>query len=264
MMAFDYSRPASVAEAVARIRADEDCRALAGGMTLLPTLKQRLTAVAELVDLGGLAQLRGVREEPGCLVIGAMTLHAEVATSPLVRGSIPGLAQLAAGIGDPQVRNRGTLGGSVANNDPAADYPAAVLALDAVIVTDRREIAAADFFLGMFETALERDELIIEIRFPIDGPSAYAKFPNPVSRYAMAGAFVCRGAAGPRVAITGAAPAVFRPRAIEEALARDFSRAALDGLELPVGEMISDLHGTGAYRAHLAKVMTARAVAACA
>jgi len=264
MMAFDYSRPATLAEAVARIRADEDCRALAGGMTLLPTLKQRLAAVAELVDLNGLAVLRGIREAAGCLVIGAMTRHAEVADSPLVRARIPGLAQVAAGIGDPQVRNRGTLGGSVANNDPAADYPAGVLALDAVMVTDRREIAAGAFFRGMFETALERDELIVEIRFPIDGPSAYVKFPNPVSRYAMAGVFVARAAAGPRVAVTGAAPAVFRAAAFEEALSRTFLPAALRGLELPAGAMISDLHGSAAYRAHLARVMAERAVALCA
>jgi len=263
MYAFDYRRAASAADAVAAARADPDARFLAGGMTLIPTLKQRLAAPSALIDLGGLAELTGVRAEEQGLVIGAMTTHAEVAAAPAVRRFIPALAALAGGIGDAQVRHRGTLGGSLANNDPIADYPAAVLGLDATVRTDRRTIAADAFFRGMFETALEEDELIVAVRFPRPVRAGWCKVPNPASRYAMAGVFVAATGAGVRVAVTGAAmTGVFRATDMEAALARDFRPEALDPIRVPPDDMNDDIHGSAEYRAHLVKVMAKRAVAA--
>jgi aerobic carbon-monoxide dehydrogenase medium subunit len=265
MYAFEYQRPASVADAVTALGAAEDGKILAGGMTLLPTLKQRLAQPSDLVDLSAIGDLRGIREDGDALVVGAMARHAEVAASETVRRAIPALAVLAGLIGDAQVRNRGTMGGSVATNDPAADYPAAVLGLDAVVITDRRQIAAEDFFQGMFTTALEPDELITAVRFPRPQAAAYEKFRNPASRYAMVGVLVARTAGGVRVAVTGAgAEGVFRAREMEQALSRDFSPAALDGITMPAADMNSDIHASAEYRAHLVTVLARRAVAAAA
>ncbi|MBB3770246.1 carbon-monoxide dehydrogenase medium subunit [Angulomicrobium tetraedrale] len=262
MFPFTYHRPVELASAHALLVANEDAKLLAGGQTLIATLKQRLASPSDLVDLARVPGLTGMAREGEALTIGAMTRHAQVSASPLVVEALPALAELAGRIGDPAVRNRGTLGGSIANNDPSADYPAACLGLGAAIVTDRRVMAAGDFFLGLFETALEPDEIIVSVRFPIGGWAAYAKFANPASRYAMAGAFVWKGEGGVRVAITGAGQnGVFRWGAAEEALAADFRPAALEGLALDGDDMIADIHGSGTYRAHLAGVMTRRAVA---
>lgn len=262
MYDFAYHRPASVSEAVSLLASSGEAKALAGGMTLIPVLKQRLNRPSLVVDLSRLG-FGGIKLQGSKIVIGAMTTHAAVAASPEVREHLPGLAHLASMIGDRQVRHRGTIGGSLANNDPSACYPAAVLALQATIRTDRRAIAAADFFQGMFTTALEPDELITEVEFPILEKSAYAKFPNPASRYAMVGVFVAKGPAGVRVAVTGAGQnGVFRHRAMEEALARNFSPQALGSVRTPAEELNSDIHGSAEYRAHLIGVMARRAVAA--
>ncbi len=261
MYDFAYTKPASVADAV-RLLGQEDAKALAGGMTFIPVLKQRLNKPSIVVDLAKLG-LTGIRVEGGTLIVGAMTTHAEVAKSAEVRKAIPGLAHLASMIGDNQVRYRGTIGGSLANNDPAACYPSAALALGATIKTDRREIAADDFFQGMFATALEPNEIITEVRFPIPEKSAYAKFPNPASRYAMVGVFVAKGPKGVRVAVTGAGQnGVFRHKAFEQALEKSWSADALKGIETPSADMNSDIHGSAEYRAHLVGVMARRAVAA--
>lgn len=261
MYDFAYTKPASVADAV-RLLGQEDAKALAGGMTFIPVLKQRLNKPSIVVDLAKLG-LRGIRVEGGALIVGAMTTHAEVAKSAEVKRAIPGLAHLASMIGDNQVRYRGTIGGSLANNDPAACYPSAALALGATIKTDRREITADDFFQGMFATALEPNEIITEIRFPIPEKSAYAKFPNPASRYAMVGVFVAKGPKGVRVAVTGAGQnGVFRHKAFEQALEKSWSADALKGIETQSADMNSDIHGSAEYRAHLVGVMAWRAVAA--
>jgi carbon-monoxide dehydrogenase medium subunit len=263
MYDFVYHRPASLAEAVQVLKSAEDGRALAGGMTLIPTLKQRLAAPSDLVDLGAVAELRGIKEDGDRIVIGALTPHAEVAGSELVRKTIPALADLAEGIGDPQVRNRGTIGGSIANNDPAADYPAAIVGLDAIVRTDRREIKADDFFMGLFETALEEGELVTAVRFPRPEKAGYAKFPNPASRYAMVGVMVAKIGNAVRVAVTGAGPCVFRMPEMEQALASNFTPDAIKDIKVSPDGLNSDLHGSAAYRAHLVTVMARRAVAAC-
>lgn len=261
MFAFNYHRPATLDLALGTLSTNEDAKLLAGGQTLIATLKQRLASPSDLIDLASIPGLRGIEVKEGTLVIGAMTRHADVEMSSVVREVLPVLAEVAGLIGDPAVRNRGTIGGSIANNDPSADYPAACLGLAATIVTDQRRLEAADFFAGLFETALAPDEIVLGVEFPLGGQAAYEKFPNPASRYAMAGAFVWRGA-GVRVAITGAGQdGVFRWTDAEAALAGDFSIAALEGLSLPGDDMIADIHGSGAYRAHLAGVMTKRAVA---
>ena len=260
MFEFNYVKAKSLADAQAFVAANPDAKLLSGGMTLIPTLKQRLAQPSHLVDIGGLAELRGIEVKGAQLVIGATTQHFEVAASMVVKKALPALAALAHQIGDPQVRNRGTLGGSVANNDPAADYPAAVLALDATIVTNKREIAAADFFQGMFATALEDGEIVVRVRFNIPKRAAYEKFPHPASGYAMAGAFVADGAAGLRVAITGAASGVFRWTEAEAALTKKFDAGALEGVALDMSNMNEDIHATAEYRANLARVMTKRAV----
>jgi len=261
---FAYHRPTSLAAAVRLLDDIDDASALAGGMTLVPTLKLRLAAPAALVDLGGIAALAGISVAGDCLEIAAMTTHAAVTANDHVRTRLPALAALAGRIGDPQVRNRGTIGGSVANNDPAADYPAAVLALDARVVTDRREIAAADFFRGMFATALEPGEIIAALRFPLPARAAYAKFSNPASGYAIVGVMVAQTRNGVRVAVTGAGPAVFRATDIENRLERAFRPSALDGLLIDAATLNDDLHADRAYRAHLVAVMARRAVAAAA
>jgi carbon-monoxide dehydrogenase medium subunit len=262
MYEFNYHRPKSLRDAKKILAAHDDAKLVAGGMTLLPAMKFRLARPSDLVDLAGIAELRGIREQRGRLEIGAMTRHAEIAASDLVRLRIPALAELAASIGDPQVRNRGTLGGSVANSDPAADYPAAVLALDATIRTDQREIPAQDYFTGMFETALHAGEIVTAVIFGVPKRAAYAKFPNPASRYAVVGVMVAELEDGVRVAVTGAAASAFRVAELEQALGRDFSPAALDGLVPDSSDLNSDLHATAAYRAHLVLVMTKRAIEA--
>ncbi len=262
MYAFNYHRPDSLEAAIGLLPTCEDGLVLAGGQTLLDSLPQRLAQPSDLIDLGALPELSGIRREGDQLVIGAMTRHAEVAASDLVRQSIPALAALAAGIGDAQVRNMGTLGGSIANNDPAADYPAGVLGLGATVVTSERELAADEFFTGMFETALEPGELIREVRFPIPRRAGYVKFAQPASRYALVGVMVAESAAGVRVAVTGAGPCVFRVPAMEQALAQDFQPQALDGIEVPADELNDDLHASAEYRAHLVGVLARRAVKA--
>lgn len=262
MYQFDYLRPASVEEAEALFRKNPDARYLAGGQTLIPTLKQRLAQPAALIDIGRLPGLAGIRREGNSLWIGAGTRHGDVATAAAVQAAIPALAHLAAHIGDPAVRHRGTLGGSIANNDPAADYPSAVLALGATVHTGTRRIAADDFFTGMFETALDEGELVTCVSFPVPEKAAYMKFPNPASRYAMVGVFVAKFGDTVRVAVTGAAPCVYREAAMEAALARSFSPAALDAIRVAPDGLNSDLHGSADYRAHLVGVMARRAVAA--
>jgi aerobic carbon-monoxide dehydrogenase medium subunit len=260
MYDFAYHRPKSLADAVNGLKGKPDGKAMAGGMTLIPTLKQRLARPSDVVDLADLKDLVGIKAEGSGITIGAMTKHADVASSPDVKSAIPALAYLASHIGDPAVRNRGTLGGSVANNDPAADYPAAVLALNATITTNTRKIAADDFFKGLFETALGEGELITSITFPKVDKAAYMKFPNPASRYAMVGVFVAKTAAGVRVAVTGAGPSVFRVKAMEDALARSFSSDAIKDIKIPFDDLNSDIHGSAEYRAHLVNVMARRAV----
>jgi aerobic carbon-monoxide dehydrogenase medium subunit len=263
MHTFEYLCPQSMADAAKLVTSKPEAKLLAGGHTLLPTMKQRLAAPKALVDLGKVAELKGIDRKGSTLIIGAMTTHAEVAESSVVKSAIPGLAALAAGIGDPQVRHRGTIGGSVANNDPAADYPAALLALGATIATNKREIKADAFFKGLFETALADGEIIVRISFPVPAKFAYAKFPNPASRYALAGVAVAQSGSEARVAVTGAGSSgVYRLTAAESALAKEWSAAALKGIAGDAGQMIADIHGDAAYRAHLVGVMARRAVAA--
>jgi carbon-monoxide dehydrogenase medium subunit len=260
MYPFTYHRPDSVS-AAGHIAGDAEAKFLAGGMTLLPTMKQRLAAPGAIVDLNGVPGLAGVSVADGKVTIGAMTRHADVHTSDALRKAIPALADLAGWIGDPMVRHRGTIGGSVANNDPAADYPAACLALGATIVTDRREIAAENFFTGLFDTALEPGEMITQIVFPVPQKAAYQKFRNPASRYAIVGVFVAQAAAGVRVAVTGAGETgVFRVKAFEEALGKDFSAKAIEGIVVAAAGLNSDIHADAVYRAHLINVMARRAV----
>ena len=263
MYEFEYHRPANLDEVGRILGAREEAKIVAGGMTLIPTLKQRLAHPSDLVDLGAISALRGIREEGDRIVIGAMTRHVEVERSPIVGRAIPALAALAGHIGDPAVRNRGTIGGSIANNDPAADYPAAVLALGGSVKTTKREIAADPFFTGMFETALDPSEIITAVSFPKPQAAAYQKFPNPASRYAIAGVFVARFPNAVRVAVTGAAPCVFRVPEMEAALSRSFSADAIKDIKIPEGGLNTDIHASAEYRAHLVGVMARRAVAAC-
>ena len=261
MRSFDYHRPTSLSEASAVLAAAPDARPLAGGLTLIPTLKMRLATPPALVDLRSLSELRGIRVSAEAVTIGAMTSHAEIDRSAEVRRAIPALADLAGGIGDPQVRNRGTLGGSIANNDPSADYPAAVLGLGATVFTNTRKIAADAFFTGMFETALKPGEIITGVSFPVpSGGAAYEKFRSPASRYALVGVFVAKTTGGVRVAVTGAASAVFRATAFEAALSEQFSVEALARVRVPAAGLNSDMHGDADYRAHLIGVLARRAV----
>ena len=263
MYAFEYRRAQSVADAAAAL-GKSGGMALAGGQSLVGALKLRLANPGTLVDLSGLAELKGIKKDGSALVIGALVTHAAVAASAAVKQAIPALAALAEGIGDRQVRNRGTLGGSLANNDPAADYPAAVLGLGATIHTDRRKIAADDFFKGMYETALGTGEIITAVSFPQPQKAAYVKFPQPASRFALVGVFVAQTAGGVRVAVTGAGSHVHRAKAIEDALAKSFTAAAAKGVKIPATHLNNDLHGSPEYRAHLVSVLAARAVAAAA
>jgi aerobic carbon-monoxide dehydrogenase medium subunit len=262
MYAVEYQQPKTVADA-ASVLASTGGRPLAGGQSLIAAMKLRLSQPGTLVDLAGIPDLKGIRKDGERLVIGAMARHADIASSDLVKSAMPALCSLAEGIGDRQVRNMGTLGGSLANNDPAADWPAAVLATGATIRTSQRAIAADDFFKGMFETALAADEIITAVDFPIVERAAYAKFPNPASRFALVGVFVARSSNGDvRVAVTGAAPSVFRATAIEKALAQSFTPVAAKGVSIDASGLNSDLHASAEYRAHLVCVMASRAVAA--
>ena len=260
MYAFNYHKASSLQDAAAKLSASTDGKLLAGGQTLIAAMKLRLAAPSDLVDITGIAELRGIRVEGGNLVIGAMTTHAAVAASPEVKRAIPALAHLAEGIGDRMVRNAGTLGGSVANNDPAADYPAAVLGLAATIVTQSRRISADDYFRGMYETALEPGEIVTSISFPIPKRAGYVKFPNPASRYAIVGVFVSEGASGVRVAVTGAGPGVFRSKAMEQALAANFAPAAVASTSISPDDLNGDMHASAEYRAHLVPVIAKRAI----
>lgn len=265
MYEFNYKRASSASEAASALAAADDGKIVAGGMTLVPTLKQRLAQPSDLIDLAGCRDLAGITIDGDTVVIGAMTTHAAVAGSDDVARNIPALAELAGHIGDFQVRNRGTIGGSIANNDPAADYPAACLALGATIVTTKREISADDFFTGMFETALDEDEIITAIRFPKPVSANYQKFANPASRYALVGVMVARSSNGVRVAVTGAGQdGVFRATDIETALSSNFAPDAVDSSSIPVDDLNSDIHASAEYRQHLIGVMARRAVAACA
>lgn len=259
-----YHRAASIAEAAALFADAGEARYMSGGQTLIPTMKQRLAAPSDVIDLSGIAELKGIVADDDAVSIGAAATHAEVHAAPAVRQAIPALAELAGMIGDPAVREMGTVGGSLANNDPAADYPAAALALGATIHTDRRRLAAEDFFKGLFATALEDGEIVTRVALPVPAAAAYRKFRNLASRYAIAGAFVARMKDGAiRVGITGAgASGVFRSQAIEQALAAAWSPAAIDAVTIDPAGMLSDIHASAAYRANLVKVMAKRAVAA--
>jgi carbon-monoxide dehydrogenase medium subunit len=262
MYDFTYMKPGSIPEAVKALGADPEAKPLAGGQTFIPVLKQRLAKPSTIVDLSELG-LTGIAAEPGKITVGAMTTHHQIAANPDIQKSIPGLAKMASWIGDIQVRHRGTMGGSLANNDPSACYPAAALALGATIHTDRRSIAADDFFQGMFTTALEHGELITAVEFPIPEKSNYEKFRNPASRYAMVGVFVAKGPAGVRVAVTGAGQGgVFRQKEMEAALARSWSADAIKDIKISADGLNGDIHASPEYRAHLVGVMARRAVAA--
>ena len=258
MQAFDYSSPASVADA--RAAAAAGAKLLAGGQSLLAAMKLGLQAPDALADLASVSDLRGISVAGGVVKIGAMTTHAAVAASAEVRAAIPALAALAGNIGDRQVRNRGTIGGSLANADPAACYPAAVLGLGATVHTDRRSIAADDFFTGLYSTALAEDEVITAVSFPVPQAAGWQKFKQPASRFSIVGVFVSKGAQGVRVAVTGAGPCVFRAKALEDRLAANWSAAALAGASVSADGLNTDLHGSAEYRAALIPVLAARAV----
>ena len=263
MYEFDYHRATSLDDAAGKL-GDAEAKLVAGGMTLIPTLKLRLAKPTQLIDLAAVPGLKGITEEGDSVVIGAMTRHVEVNRSDVVKRGIPALAELAGHIGDPAVRNRGTIGGSIANNDPAADYPAAVVGLNATVRTNKREIAADSFFTGLFETALQEGEIITSVRFPKVAQANYQKFKNPASRYAIVGVFVARTPAGVRVAVTGAGACVFRQTAMEQALGSNFSPDAIKDIVQPQDGLNSDIHASAEYRAHLVNVMARRAVQACA
>jgi len=261
MYNFEYHQAKSVDEA-SKLSTKEDAKLMAGGMTLIPTLKQRLAKPSDVIDLGKIAELKGIKKDGNAIVIGAMTRHVDVANSDVVKSSIPALAHLAAHIGDPAVRNRGTCGGSIANNDPAADYPSAVVALNATIITNKRKIAADDFFKGIFETALQPGEIITAVSFPVPEKAAYMKFPNPASRYAIVGVFVAKTGNNVRVGVTGAGPVVFRQKDMEAALSKSWNADAIKGVAQSQSGLNSDIHASAEYRAHLVGVMARRAVAA--
>lgn len=256
-----YHRPASVAEATRLAADDTEAKLLGGGQSIVPSLKLGLLAPSALIDLAAIAELRGIRLQGRTLTIGAMTTHAAVAESPEVRSSIPALAHLAEGIGDRQVRNRGTAGGSLANSDPAADYPAAALGLGATLRTARRSIVADSFFKGLFETDLAAGELLTAVEFPVPDRAGYVKLPQPASRFALVGVFVSQTGKSVRVAVTGAAPCVFRIREMEEALAKRFAPESLEGTAVAADMLSSDIHGSADYRAHLIPVLARQAVA---
>jgi len=261
MTTLTYEKPATLREAADA--ATGDAKVLAGGQTLLAAMRLGMAAPSQLIDLSAIPELRGIRADANGVTIGAMTRHAEVASAQPVLSRIPALAHLAALIGDRQVRNMGTLGGSLANDDPAADYPAAVLALNATITTSKRALAADAFFQGLYSTALEEGEIIVSVTFPVPARAAYEKFRNAASRFAIVGVFVAETGGGVRVAVTGAGKSgVFRARAIEEALTREWSAASARGVAIPPGDLMTDLHATAEYRAHLISVLAGRAAAA--
>ena len=260
MYEFNYTRATSMEDALKNLEAAEDGKLVAGGMTLLPTMKQRLAAPSDLIDIGGLESLQGVSAQDGGIVIGAMTTHADVAGSTVLQDAIPALADLAGHIGDPAVRNRGTIGGSIANADPAADYSAAVLALNAEVQTNQRNIAADDFFVDLFETALDEMEIVTAVSFPVPAKAAYMKFPNPASRYAIVGVMVAVFADEVRVAVTGAGPTAFRVAEMESALRDSFTPEAIQSVAISDDGFNSDIHASAEYRAHLVNVMARRAV----
>ncbi len=263
MKEFAFHRPNTVAEAVALLKMKPDAKLLSGGQSLIPVLKLDLAEPTDLISLTGIKELHDIRVDGDRIVIGALVTHDEVHRSPEVAKRIPALAKLASWIGDAQVRNRGTLGGSVAHADPAADYPAALVALGATIATDRRKIAADDFFTGLFETALARDEVVTAVHFPVPKRAAYAKFAHRASKYALVGVMVAETAQGVRVAVTGAGAKVFRVPAMEAALAKSFSADAIAGITVPASELNSDAEASAEYRAHLIGVMAKRAIQAC-
>ena len=260
MSEFTFKRAHSLQDAAESFGKGTDARYLAGGQTLLPVIKQGLAAPSDVISLARIAELAGIVVADQLIKIGAMTRHADVAAHAGIKAALPALSVLAGGIGDPHVRNRGTIGGSVANNDPAADYPSAVLGLGGIIVTDERTIAADDFFQGLFTTALEPGELITRFEFPIPKRAGYVKFPHPASRYALVGVMVSQGVGGVRVAVTGAGACVFRLPSMESALAKSFTPEAIDGVAVPEGDLNSDRYGSAAYRAHLVRVLAKRAV----
>jgi len=262
MYAFNYQNPKSVADAAAALAKGGDAKLLAGGQSLIAAMKLRLSAPSDLIDLGGIKELTGIKVEGSSITIGAMTRHAEVARSKDVLAKIPALAGVPGGIGDRMVRNMGTLGGSLAHNDPVADYPAAVLGLGATVNTNKRKIAADDFFKGMFETALQAGEIITAVSFPAPKRAAYMKFKNPASRYAIVGVFVAETSSGVRVAVTGASPGVFRVPEMEKALAAKFAPESVANIKIPEKGLNSDIHAKADYRAHLVTVMAKRAVEA--
>ena len=261
-MSYNLHIPHNTGDASKLVSTSGDGKYLAGGQSLLPTIRMGLASPSDLVSLQGMAELAGIKVEGNTITIGAMTTHAAVAANADVKRLIPALAALAGGIGDRQVRNRGTIGGSLANSDPAACYPAGVLGLGATINTDKRKIAGDEFFKGLFETALQADELITSVSFPVPAKAAYMKFKNPASRFAIVGVMVSQGSAGTRVAVTGAGACAFRVAAMEAALGNSWNAAALDGMKASADKLNSDLHASAAYRAHLIGVMARRAVAA--
>lgn len=261
MYEFEYAKANSVDDAVEKLKAADDGKIVAGGMTLIPTLKQRLAMPSDLIDLVGIDNMAGISVDGGTVTIGAMTSHADVAASEDVKTAIAALAVLAGGIGDPAVRHRGTIGGSVANSDPAADYPAGVLGLNATVVTNEREIAADDFFTDLFETALNEEEIITAVRFPIPDRAGYIKFPNPASGYAVVGVMVAKFGDDVRVAVTGAGASAFRIPEMEAALAANFSADAVANISISADDLNTDIHASAEYRTHLVTVMAKRAVA---
>ena len=263
MYEFKYQRPNSVRQAANILAKDTDAKILAGGHSLLPTMKLRLAKPTQLLDIGRIEGLNTIELKGRSLVIGAMARHVEVANSPVVKEALPVLAEVAGMIGDPAVRHRGTIGGSLANNDPNADYPAAALGLGATIITNKRKIAADDYFKGMFETALEPDEIIVKVSFPLVKKAAYQKFKHPASGFALVGVMVSKRSADIRVAVTGAgANGVFRVKSFEEALKKRFSPKSIEGMTVPADGKNSDIHGSAEYRAHLVGVLARRALAA--
>tara|TARA_B100000073_G_scaffold287784_1_gene249708 strand:+ start:611 stop:1405 length:795 start_codon:yes stop_codon:yes gene_type:complete len=260
MYNFNYRKPSSISEAKSLFSSCEDASYIAGGMTLIPTLKQRLAMPSDLIDLSAVTELKSINVDGNCIHIGAMCTHQQISESKIVKKNLPSLSNLASMIGDPQVRNRGTIGGSIANNDPSADYPAALLSLNAKIYTSERTINVEDFFVGLFETSLNEGEIVTKISFPICQKASYKKFPNPASGYAIVGAFVSIQNGVIRVAITGAGPKVFRVREMEEKLSRDFSTDSTKDVIISTDELNSDLHASSEYRSHLINVMVNKAV----
>ena len=260
MYDFTYHRPQSVAGALEALSKSDDGQFMAGGQTMIPVMKQHLAMPSDIVDLCAISELNGIKLKGDILTIGATTPHATVASSSVIAKAIPALSSLVGAIGDPHVRNRGTIGGSIAHNDPAADYPAALVGLGATVHTSRREVAADDFFVDIFGTALDEDELVTAVDFPVADAAAYEKFANPASRFALVGVMVSRGGAGVRVAVTGAGPCVFRAEEMEQALEFSFSPDALDGLLIDPAGLNTDIHASAEYRAHLISVLAGRAL----